>query len=66
MIAHRVGVKKKLCLEVMFGDGHVNLEHDAPFFSTQIWDDTQNGQTGGGGIEDKGPNFRRLIQAFTP
>jgi prepilin-type N-terminal cleavage/methylation domain-containing protein len=66
MIAHRVGVKKKLCLEVMFGDGHVNLQHDASFFSAQIWDDTQNGQNGGGGIEDKGPNFRWLIQAFNP
>jgi len=66
MIAHRVGVKKKLCLEVMFGDGHVNLEHDASFFSMQIWSDTQNGQNGGGGIEDQGSNFRWLIQAFNP
>lgn len=66
MIAHRVGVKKKLCLEVMFGDGHIALQNNPSFFSMQIWDDTQNGQNGGGGIEDKGPNFRWLIQAFQP
>ena len=66
MIAHRVGVKKKLCVEVMFGDGHVNLQNNPSFFSLQIWNDTQNGQNGGGGIEDRGANFRWLIQAFNP
>jgi prepilin-type N-terminal cleavage/methylation domain-containing protein len=70
MITHRAGVKKSLGLNALFGDMHVNFEHDPSYFTAgtggAIWDDTQNGQNGGGGIEDKGPNFRWLIQAFKP
>jgi len=70
MITHRSGIKKDLGLNALFGDGHVTYQHDPVFFTSgtggAIWDDTQNGQTGGGGIEDKANNFRWLIQAFHP
>jgi hypothetical protein len=67
MITHRSGIKRGLGLDALFGDMHVNFEHDPQFFSiTQVWTSTINGQSGGGGIEDLGNNFRWLIWAFHP
>lgn len=67
MITHRAGVKTGLGLNVLFGDMHIKFQTDRTFFDTvNVWNDTANGQTGGGGIEDKGANFRWLINAFKP
>jgi hypothetical protein len=67
MITHRAGLKKGLALNALFGDMHVRLQTDPAFFDpVNIWNGTMNGQTGGGGIEDKGDNFRWLIMSFKP
>jgi prepilin-type N-terminal cleavage/methylation domain-containing protein len=66
MITHRSGLKRNLGLNALFGDMHINFEHDPAYFSLQIWNSTMNGQTGGGGIEDQGANFRWLIWAMRP
>jgi prepilin-type N-terminal cleavage/methylation domain-containing protein len=67
MITHRVGVKKGMSVNALFGDMHVNLQKDPSFFDAKnIWNGTMNGQTTGGGIEDKGDNFRWLIMNFRP
>jgi len=66
MIVHRSGVKRNLGVDVMFGDMHVNFQHDPKLFTATVWSSTMNGQTLPGGIEDKGANFHWLIQAFQP
>jgi prepilin-type N-terminal cleavage/methylation domain-containing protein len=67
MVTHRAGVKKGLALNALFGDMHVKLQTDPAFFSTTtIWTSTYNNQTGKGGIEDLGNNFRWLIMNFRP
>jgi prepilin-type N-terminal cleavage/methylation domain-containing protein len=67
MITHRAGVKKNLAVNALFGDMHVNLQKDPAFFNQNtIWTDTKNGQTGGGGIESLGNNFRWLYMSFKP
>jgi prepilin-type N-terminal cleavage/methylation domain-containing protein len=67
MIPHRSGVKKGLSVNALFGDMHVKLQSSPMYFDpSKVWTSTMNGQTGGGGIEDKGDNFRWLIQAFKP
>ena len=67
MITHRTGVKQGLAVNALFGDMHVALQKDPAFFDQRtIWTSTMNGQTGGGGIEDKGNNFRWLIMNFRP
>lgn len=67
MVTHRSGVKKNLALNALFGDMHVNLQKDPAFFDqVNVWNSTKNGQTGGGGIEDKPDNFRWLIMSFKP
>jgi len=67
MITHRSGVKKGLALNALFGDMHVKVQTDRAFFDqATIWNSTMNGQTGGGGIEDRGDNFRWLIMNFKP
>ncbi len=67
MITHRTGIKQGLSVNALFGDMHVALQRDPSFFSqSTIWTSTKNGQTGGGGIEDKGDNFRWLIMNFRP
>lgn len=67
MITHRSGVKQGLALNALFGDMHVTLQKDPAFFDQRnIWTSTMNGQTGGGGIEDRGNNFRWLIMNFRP
>jgi prepilin-type N-terminal cleavage/methylation domain-containing protein len=67
MITHRSGPKRGLGLNVLFGDMHVNYQNDTRLFdTTSIWNDTANGQTGGGGIEDKADNFRWLMANFKP
>jgi prepilin-type N-terminal cleavage/methylation domain-containing protein len=67
MITHRSGVKQGLAVNALFGDMHVRLQTDKAFFDqVNIWTSTMNGQTGGGGIEDKGDNFRWLIMNFRP
>lgn len=65
MITHRSGLKRNLGLNALFGDMHVNFQHDPSFFSpTRVWTSTINGQNPNGGIEDLGNNFRWLISAF--
>jgi hypothetical protein len=67
MITHRARVKQGLALNALFGDMHVSLQTDPRFFDqTTIWTSTMNGQVGGGGIEDRGDNFRWLIMNFRP
>ena len=67
MITHRSGVKKNLAVNALFGDMHVKLQKDPAFFDqTKIWTDTKNGQTGGGGIEERENNFRWLYMSFRP
>jgi prepilin-type N-terminal cleavage/methylation domain-containing protein len=67
MITHRSGVKKGLALNALFGDMHVSLQKDPSLFDqSTLWNSTMNGQTGGGGIEDKGDNFRWLIMSMKP
>lgn len=67
MITHRAGVKRGLAVDAIFGDMHVAVQKDPAFFDqATIWTSTMNGQTGGGGIEDKGDNFRWLIMNFRP
>jgi competence protein ComGC len=67
MITHRSGVKKNLAVNALFGDTHVTLQKDQALFDqANIWTSTMNGQNGGGGIEDKGDNFRWVIQAMKP
>jgi prepilin-type N-terminal cleavage/methylation domain-containing protein len=67
MITHRAGPMKGLALNVMFGDMHVRIEKEPQFFDkVNIWNSTINGQTGGGGIEDRPDQFRWLILNFKP
>lgn len=67
MITHRSGVKKGLALNALFGDMHVSLQKDPSLFDqSTLWTSTMNGQTGGGGIEDRGDNFRWLIMSMRP
>jgi len=67
MITHRAGVKKGLAVNALFGDMHIALQKDPAFFDqTRIWTDWKNGQTGGGGIESLGNNFRWLYMSFRP
>ena len=67
MITHRSGIKQGLAVNALFGDMHVSLQKDPAFFDQRIiWTSTMNGQTGGGGIEDRGDNFRWLIMNFRP
>src|SRR6266496_1302292 len=67
MITHRSGVKRGLAVNALFGDMHVTLQTDRAFFDqATLWNGTMNGQTGGGGIEDRGDNFRWLIMNFRP
>jgi prepilin-type N-terminal cleavage/methylation domain-containing protein len=67
MITHRMGLKKGLAVNALFGDMHVKLQKDRSYFDqATVWTSTMNGQTGGGGIEDKGDNFRWLIMSFAP
>jgi hypothetical protein len=66
MITHRAGFKKGLGLNVLFGDMHVRFQHEPAFFDTvNIWNGSENGQTGGG-IEGEGDNFRWLMMSFNP
>ena len=67
MMTHRSGPKKGLAVNALFGDMHVKLQRDPAFFDPKtVWTSTKNGQTGGGGIEDLGNNFRWLIMSFRP
>ena len=67
MITHRSGLKRGLALNALFGDMHVKVQTDKAFFDqVNIWNSTMNGQTGGGGIEDRHDNFRWLIMNFRP
>lgn len=67
MVTHRSGVKKGLALNALFGDMHVRTQtKPALFDQATVWTSTMNGQVGGGGIEDKGDNFRWLIMNFEP
>jgi prepilin-type N-terminal cleavage/methylation domain-containing protein len=66
MVTHRSG-PGKYAVNVLFGDMHVKLQSDQRLFEKQyLWNETVNGQTTGGGIEDDGSDFRWLIQAFQP
>ncbi len=67
MVTHRTGIKRGLALNALFGDMHVRSEGDKALFDpVNLWNSTMNGQTGGGGIEDKGDNFRWLIMNMQP
>jgi len=67
MVTHRSGFKKSLGLNTLFGDIHVNYQHEPKFFDTaNVWYGTENGQTPNGGIEDEGAEFRWLMSAFNP
>ncbi len=67
MITHRSGLKQGLAVNALFGDMHVKLQTDPAFFNQKsLWTSSKNGQTGGGGIEDLGNNFRWLIMNFRP
>jgi len=67
MITHRAGLKKAMAVNALFGDMHVKVQTDSAFFDQRtLWNSTMNGQAGGGGIEDKGDNFRWLIMNFRP
>ena len=68
MISHRSnGKAHNFGLNALFGDMHVNYEHDPAFFSVaRVWTGTENGQSGGGGIESEGDNFRWLIMSLKP
>ena len=67
MVTHRSGVKKGLAVNALFGDMHVRTQSKPALFDqATIWTSTMNGQVGGGGIEDKGNNFRWLIMNFEP
>jgi len=58
MLTHRSCGKKGLGVNALFGDIHVNFQHEPAFFDTvNIWNGSENGQNGGG-IEDEGNNFR--------
>lgn len=67
MITHRSsGKASNFGLNALFGDMHVNYEHDPAYFSTaNVWTGTENGQTSGG-IESEGDNFRWLIMSLRP
>lgn len=67
MIPHRSNVKQGLAINALFGDMHVSLQSNPAFFDqATLWTSTMNGQVGGGGIEDRGNNFRWLIMNFRP
>jgi len=67
MITHRSGLKKSLGLNALFGDMHVQYQHDPAYFDTKdVWYGTENGQSPNGGIEDEGQEFRWLMMAFKP
>jgi prepilin-type N-terminal cleavage/methylation domain-containing protein len=66
MVTHRSGLKKSLGVNALFGDMHVNYQHDPKYFSATVWSSTMNGQGLPGGLEDQGINFHWLIQAFQP
>ena len=66
MVTHRSGLKKELGVDALFGDMHVNYQHDPAFFTATVWSSTMNGQTLPGGLEDQEGSFRWLIQAFRP
>jgi hypothetical protein len=66
MVTHRSGIKRNLGVDVLFGDMHVNFQHDAKLFTATVWSSTMNGQSLPGGLEDQGANFHWLIQAFQP
>lgn len=67
MITHRSGLKRGLGLDALFGDMHVQFQHEPQFFDTvNIWYGTDNGQTPNGGIESNGKEFRWLMMNFKP
>ena len=66
MVTHRSGLKRSLGVNALFGDMHVNFQHDPRFFTATVWSSTMNGQSLPGGLEDQGANFHWLIQAFQP
>jgi prepilin-type N-terminal cleavage/methylation domain-containing protein len=66
MLTHRSGLKRNLGINALFGDMHVNYQHDKSFFTATVWSSTKNGQGLPGGVEDVENSFRWLIQAFNP
>ena len=67
MVPHRAGPMRGLAMNVMFGDMHARVQSEPQFFDkVNIWSSTINGQTGGGGIEDRQDAFRWLAMNFKP
>ncbi|MFO1488526.1 MAG: prepilin-type N-terminal cleavage/methylation domain-containing protein [Verrucomicrobiota bacterium] len=65
MITHRAGLQKGMGLNALFGDMHVQFQHEPTFFDTvNLWNVSANGTTTS--IEDNGDGFRWLLQAFKP
>jgi prepilin-type N-terminal cleavage/methylation domain-containing protein len=67
MLTHRAGLKKGLGINALFGDMHVNYEHNPAYFDTvNVWYGTENGQSPNGGIESEVTEFRWLMSALAP
>ena len=65
MVTHRSGLQRGLGLNALFGDMHVQFEHDPAYFdAVRLWNQSVNSTTTS--IEDLIPNFRYLMQAFRP
>ncbi|MDR3456678.1 MAG: prepilin-type N-terminal cleavage/methylation domain-containing protein [Verrucomicrobiae bacterium] len=65
MVTHRSGVAKGVGINALFGDMHVQFQHDPVFFDTvNIWNGSKNGTTTT--IETQGDNFRWLMMNLRP
>ncbi len=65
MITHRGPNGGSYGLNALFGDMHIQFEHNPTYFdSVNVWNDNVNGTTTS--IEDKGANFRWLIKTLAP
>jgi len=54
-------------LNALFGDIHVNYQHDKTFFSSTVWNGAGPGTPASTtSIEDKEADFRWLIWALNP
>lgn len=66
MITHRAGLKRRLGVNALFGDMHVQFQNNPNLFDpVNVWYGTENGQSGGG-IEDEGPEYRWFMMSLKP
>jgi prepilin-type N-terminal cleavage/methylation domain-containing protein len=67
MITHRSKPNSGFGLNALFGDIHVNYQHDKTFFSSTVWNGAGPGTPASTtSIEDKEADFRWLIWALNP